>query len=84
MTEPKRTPEEALEECSQKLTQLKDKIFEEIEKRFGYFSDRGLEKIIIDDGGYYGKPGSLKKYEALKSKTPRQILKEVKHENTSD
>jgi len=39
-----------------------------IEKEFGYFTDEGLAKIIVDDGGYYGEEGSIKKYQAQKRK----------------
>jgi len=39
-----------------------------IEKEFGYFIDEGLAKIIVDDGGYYGEEGSIKKYQAQKKK----------------
>ena len=36
-----------------------------IEKEFGYFIDKRLCKIIIDDGGYYGQEGSIAKYQAF-------------------
>ena len=42
------------------------KIFKEIEKRFGYFTEESLAKIIIDDYGYYGHAGSMKEWQALK------------------
>jgi len=35
-----------------------------VEKEFGYFTDEGLAKIIVDDGGYYGREGSIAKWQA--------------------
>ena len=74
----KKTAEERMEEGKEmvnyavRMDALYQQIFklgiqeavEWIEKEFGYFTDGGLEKIIIDDGGYYGKEGSIKKYQA--------------------
>jgi len=35
-----------------------------IKKEFGYYLDKGkLEKIIIDDNGYFGQAGSIKKWQ---------------------
>ena len=42
-------------------------IMEWIEKEFGYFTDKGLEKIVIDDYGYYGREGSMAKWQELKA-----------------
>ena len=52
------------QECKQRV----ERIFKEIEDRFGYFTDEGLAKIIVDDGGYFGHEGSLKEWQALKKK----------------
>jgi hypothetical protein len=48
-------------------------IFEEIEQIFGWltldgYGKKHLEKIIVDDVGYYGEEGSLSKWESLKAK----------------
>ena len=37
-----------------------------VEKEFGYFANEGIAKIIIDDGGYYGREGSIKKWQSQK------------------
>ena len=50
-------------ECEQRGTK---KVVEWIEKEFGYFTDDGLAKIIVDDGGYYGRPNSIAKWQQIK------------------
>ena len=47
-------------------------IFEAIENTFGWltidgYGKKNLEKIIVDDTGYYGEEGSLAKWQSLKS-----------------
>lgn len=39
-------------------------VVEWIEKEFGYFTDEGLGMIVVDDDGYYGRKGSLAKWQA--------------------
>ena len=51
----------------QAKAEVAKEIFEEIEKKWGYFTYK-LEKIIIDDSGYYGRPNSIKDWQSLKSK----------------
>lgn len=48
-------------------------IFEKIEKKWGYFTEK-LEKVIVDDGGYYGQANSMKDWQSLKDR----FLKEEK------
>lgn len=38
-------------------------VVEWIEKEYGWYYD-GLEKIIIENGGYYGQDGDVAKYKA--------------------
>ena len=40
-------------------------VVEFIEKEFGYFTHDGLSKVIIDDVGYYGREGSIAKWQAF-------------------
>ena len=44
-----------------------EQIFKELEKRFGLFVDRKLEKLVIDDSNYYSI-GKMEWYKAIKSK----------------
>lgn len=52
--------------------EVAEEIFREIEKTFGYYAapkqKATLCKIIIDEDGYFGRPGSLKEWQALKDR----------------
>jgi len=49
--------------CRRERQAARMEVVKWVEKQFGYFTDEGLAKIIIDDGGYYGQPGSIKKWQ---------------------
>jgi len=54
-----------------------EQVFEFLEYEFGYFDEPNeLAKIIIDDGGYYGSEGRVKKYLKFKAKYLAKIKEE--------
>lgn len=50
----------------QGIAEGRREVVEFIEDEFGYFMDDKLEKIIIEDGGYYGFKVAIDKYKAYK------------------
>ena len=54
-------------EIEQVKKETAEQIFKELEKRFGLFVDRKLEKLVIDDSNYYSI-GKMEWYKAIKSK----------------
>ncbi len=48
------------------LKEGRREVVEFVEREYGYFTDDGLAKIIIDDGGYYGDKGSIAKWKSRK------------------
>lgn len=39
-------------------------VVEWVEKEFGYYTEDGLTRIIIDDDGYFGHQGNIGKWQA--------------------
>jgi len=59
--------------CQKRIEQ----VFEFLENEFGYFDEPNeLAKIIIDDGGYYGSEGRMKKYLKFRAKYLAKIKEE--------